>query len=115
MLPISQPSHFRFSGKNKQTAKVEKKLLEAGITPEVLKEQWGITLWTVKSKDDTLQLKVDTSKNPKVSLDKLAQWFEEKLQQLGKIVVKAKSMDKCCHKQCKGCLAGDPKQSKTWC
>jgi hypothetical protein len=116
--PLSRAVGFEGDKKKKQQKATQQQfpaaLTAAGINAETLKQQWGVTLWTARAKEDALQLKVDISENPSVDVPALTRWFQERLSAFGEVVVKIKSLKSCCFKQCTGCLSGNPQFRKDW-
>ncbi len=107
--------------KDKKTlqAFAEQVLIQSGATPDKLKADWGVRLWTIRAKKNKLVLKLDTTDAPK-TLDwkALKGWLQEILTPaLGPCIeleIKDKSLKSCCHKGCNGCLADDKQKRKLW-
>lgn len=89
---------------------LELRLLNAGITPELLIRQWGITLWSIRPKSDRIKLKVQ-AKAP-IQIHELEQWFAEILGQ--PVSISQKPFSECCLSPCKGCLWADPEKRAFW-
>lgn len=99
----------RFS---ESSAALERKLTEAGVTRQSLREQWGITLWSIRDKGDKIKLKAEAHRP--VDEDALNRWFAAQLQTDRPIDLRIKNIESCCHKPCEGCLSGNPSKRKAW-
>jgi hypothetical protein len=93
---------------------LERQLLEAGVTPELLMAQWGITLWSIKPKEGRIKAKVEVHPEAHQSLDcdALARWLETILGQ--PVSIKQSAVSNCCQSHCKGCLWIDPEKRAFW-
>jgi|GEM_PF-3873368 len=89
---------------------LELRLLNAGVTPELLMKQWGITLWSMRPKSERIKLKVQ-SKAP-IQIHELEQWFTDILGQ--PVSISQKPSSECCLSPCKGCLWADPEKRAFW-
>ncbi|MBY0403937.1 MAG: hypothetical protein K2X66_08555 [Cyanobacteria bacterium] len=115
LLPQSQ---LYFSGAKYKLPHAPEKLEEAlksiGITPEILKSKWGISLWSLRQKDDTLIMKIDSREASNLDIKALTDWLQEKLQDYGTLDLKERSTKTCCYKGCKGCLVWQQGTRKSW-
>lgn len=91
-------------------SELERRLLNAGITPKLLMEQWGIILWSIRPKSDRIKLKIQAV-HP-IPLHELEQWFAAILGQT--VTISQKPFSECCFSPCKGCLWADPEKRAFW-
>lgn len=112
----SRPLHF---GKGKErfsdaSAALERQLQAKGITRETLQQEWGVTLWTLRSlpKNQKIRLKLEAGKG--FSEKAFVAWLQKQLGVKVDIDVKQKPVKSCCEKPCEGCLYGNKSKRKTW-
>lgn len=97
----------------KNPSTLEEQLLAAGITPQLLMNQWGIVLWSIRAKSDRVKLKVDARRLlDDATLESLGQWFEGLLNQ--RVSISLRNTSQCCDSPCKGCLWADTAKRTFW-
>ncbi len=112
-----QPPLFQGKKKEKtrQTLAWHQQLLDAGISPDGLR-RFDATLWQAKIKDrkgeKSVRLTVDGGK--KTDWKALKKWLAEKLAGFDKVEIRERSVSKCCHSPCGGCLNGCSATRKVW-
>ena len=92
----------------------EPSVLTGAITEQLaalLREQWGIMLWSARLKEDRMKLKMETSRpvDEIALLTWLNDWAAQNLGPGLEISIKFKPMAACCGSGCKGCLLGKPR------
>lgn len=93
-------------------AEVEQRLLAAGITPPVLMDAWGVTLWSIRVKEHKIKLKMEAHRT--VDESALRQWFTGILGTQRELSIKFSPASKCCLSPCEGCLMGNASKRAQW-
>lgn len=83
----------------------EAALKKAGINKDMLREQWGVTLWRILVFMDRINVFVDTTNAPDFDREAFIRLIEKPLSPFGRIALHQKPVSFCCHNQCPGCMA----------
>ncbi len=105
LIPLVQP----YSHRSEALLRV---LLEAGVTPKSLLEEWGVILWSLKARQDEIKIKVHSLRT--VNEKALQHHLQVALGSERPVSLKLKPLSKCCYSGCEGCLSGHPQKRTEW-